>query len=82
MKVLKNFLVGSEEACFIIGYRPLLTKYFNDFLCLTKIVSRHGCEQMMLDLAAELTEEEIGEAIRQKVSCSDDLLMEKVHLFN
>ena len=80
--MLKDFLVRSEEACFIIRYRPLLTKYFNNFLRLTKIVSWHGCEQMVLDLAAELTEEEIGKAIRQKVSCGDDLLMEKVHLFN
>lgn len=33
-------------------------------------------------MAAELTEEEIGKAVRQKVSGSNNLLMEKVHLFN
>ena len=80
--VLKDLPVGPEETRFIIMDGPLLAEYFDEFLCPAEIFSRHSRKQMVLDLAAELAEEEVGKTIRQKVSGGNDLPVEEVHIID
>ena len=59
-----------------------LAEHFDEFLCLTEVFSWHIWKQVVLDLAGELAEEEVGETVRQKVSGGNDLLVEVVHIFD
>ncbi len=68
MEVLQDFPVRLQHISLMIGDGSLPTEYFDDFLCLSLVVPRHGWEQMVLDLATEGTEQEVGKGVSFEIS--------------
>lgn len=73
MEVLQDFPVRLQHAGLMIGDGSLPTERLDDFLRLSLVVPRHGREQMMLDLATEGTEQEVGKGVSFEISRGEDL---------
>ena len=73
MKVLQDFSVGLQHTGLVIGDGSLPTERFDEFLCCSLVVPRHGWEQVMFDLAAERAEQEVGYRVSFEVSRGEHL---------
>jgi len=80
MQVLQDLPVGLQHTGFVIGDGSLPAECFDDLLYLSLVVPWHGWEQVVLDLAAERAEQEVGNAVGFEVSRGEHLPAQEVHL--
>lgn len=78
MQILKDFLVGLQEARLVIGNVMVLAESPGDVLRFFQLIPGDGREKVMLDLIVETPIPEIGEGVRPDIARTEHLLMQKV----